>query len=344
MNPLTWLIAAGLGAAVTASDATKIILPPDGSRVEVTAPAAKDASLTIRPLRGPALLGRIEVLPDRLVFRPTLPLLLGQRYRAEWKAPDGAWCRAEFEHPPHDRARPTVQMAPPGPLPANALKVYLHFSKPMEQGVFLHCLKLLDASGTEITGPFRETELWSPDGKRLTVWFHPGRQKTGVNLNTDEGPALRAGERHTLVVSGVWRDTTGIPLSKDFRFRFLAGPEDHESPALTTWKVKPPRAGSRAPLVVTFAEPLDPAMLPDALTVICPSGEALRLSEVNPSADGNSWTAASPEPWQPGTYELLANPLLEDLAGNSLARPFEVNLAEEAPGKRGFTLEWTVAP
>src|SRR6186713_2761613 len=66
-------------------------------------------------------------------------------------------------------------------LPANHLKFYIHFSAPMRQGVFLDHCKLLDDHGRMImTEPFRETELWSEDGKRLTLWLHPGRQKTGV--------------------------------------------------------------------------------------------------------------------------------------------------------------------
>src|SRR6185436_13722943 len=76
-------------------------------------------------------------------------------------------------------------------LPANHLKFYLHFSEPMRQGVFLEHCKLLDDHDQPVTEPFRETELWNEDGTRLTLWFHPGRQKTGVNLNVDLGPIVQ---------------------------------------------------------------------------------------------------------------------------------------------------------
>ena len=66
----------------------------------------------------------------------------------------------------------------------------------MRQGVFLEFCKLRASHGREDDdGPFRETELWSEDGRRLTLWLHPGRQKTGVNLNTEIGPVLDPGTR-----------------------------------------------------------------------------------------------------------------------------------------------------
>ncbi|MBU6302627.1 MAG: hypothetical protein KGS60_13825 [Verrucomicrobia bacterium] len=347
MNPLVWVIAAGLGGSVSSLDPTRLVVPADGSQVHLLGITHPSAGLIVRPVRGPELLGKVEVLRDRMVFRPLLPFLPGQRYRAEWRAPDGSRCLAEFESPARNRERPTVRLTPQSPLPANAIKVYLHFSKPMEQGVFLHCLRLLDASGNEIAGPFRETELWSPDGKRLTVWFHPGRQKTGVNLNLEEGPVLRPGQRHTLILAKDWRDTNGIALGEEIRLPFTVGPEDHQSPDMGTWKLTPPRVGSLHPLVVRFPEPLDPAMLAHSLSVISGTGASLPLA-VETEPDGKTWKAFSPEPWKTGAYKLLADPLLEDLAGNSLDRPFTINLrtrSDEIPGaKPVLALDWQIEP
>ena len=149
-----WLCAGGLLQAVT------IDFPQDGSRVELITVAADEPRLSITPVTARApLLGRVEIRADRLVFTPVLPFVAGQRYRAEWQSKSGMTRQAEFEiHPPKSN-RPTVQMLPSSALPANALKFYLHFSQPMEQGVFLERLRLLDADGKEVIGPFRETEL-----------------------------------------------------------------------------------------------------------------------------------------------------------------------------------------
>jgi hypothetical protein len=89
-------------------------------------------------------------------------------------------------------------------VPANHLKFYLHFSAPMREGVFLEHCRLLDATGKPVLEPFRETELWSEDHRRLTLWLHPGRQKTGVNLNDEFGPVLQPNQSYTLVISGAW--------------------------------------------------------------------------------------------------------------------------------------------
>lgn len=312
----------------------------DGSRLELMTAAAHDPRLSVTLISNNSpLLGLTEVRPSRLIFVPSLPLSHGHRYRANWVDIDGRPRQAEFEiHSPKSK-RPTVQLLPSSAFPANALKFYLHFSEPMEQGVFLERLRLLNADGKEVIGPFRETELWSPDGKRLTVWFHPGRQKTGVNLNEDEGPVLRANSKHMLVVDGSWRSTSGMALGDDVRFDFQVGPADHESPKVTRWQIQPPKVGTREPLQIEFDEALDPAMLTSALQV-WRDGSALTFTVSN---SGKHWSAEPQQPWTAGTYELRADPLLEDLAGNNLRQPFEVDLqaapAPEAVVKRDFVIE-----
>lgn len=317
-------------------------LAADGSRLDLITRAASEPELIVSALvgdRGLPVMGRVETLVDRLQFVPAAPLAGSQRYRAEWLAEDGSPQKLEFEFRLTPQKPPTVRFAPQAKLPANALKFYLHFSEPMEQGVFLERLRLSDADGKEVIGPFRETELWSPDGKRLTVWFHPGRQKTGVNLNEDEGPVLRENSKHTLVVAGSWRSTNGVALGEDVRLDFQVGPADHDSPKVTRWQIQPPKVGTREPLQVEFDEVLDPAMLTSALQV-WRDGRALTFTVSN---SGKHWSAEPQQPWTAGTYELRADPLLEDLAGNNLTQPFEVDLqaapAAEAVLKRDFVIE-----
>lgn len=299
-------------------------LAADGGKLTLRTNAAPDCGLKVSALlggRAVPVMGRVEASPDQLTFVPSLPLLPGQRYQAEWLPGDGGIRRVEFEMKAATGMRPVVSLLPQARLPANALKIYLSFSEPMEQGVFLERLKLLDAGGREIAGPFRETELWSPDGRRLTVWFHPGRQKTGVNLNEDEGPVLKADSCCTLVVDGRWRSTAGAALGEDVRFKFKTGPADHQMPDMSRWNITLPRAGSLEPLVVRFDEPLDPAMLAQALRVQ-QKGRPTAVRVTVP-ASGEEWRAVPQAAWQAGDHELLADPLLEDLAGNSLTRLFE---------------------
>lgn len=321
-----WLVAAGLASADPAP--VRVEVPPDGSLVEVITAAAVDPDWAIFPADaiGTALLGRVETRRGRIIFHPALPFLPGQRYCAQWQDQAGLRRRLEFTLPAPKADRPSVTILPRATLPANAVKIYLQFSHPMEQGIFLDRLRLLDSEGQEIPGPFRETELWSPDGTRLTVWLHPGRQKSGVNLNIDEGPVLRPGGSQTLVVAGSWRDTNGLALGEEIRFPVKVGPVDHESPVMSRWQISIPRAGTYEALTIKFDESLDPAMLRTTLSVANASGEMVILA-VEASPDGRSWSAVPEQPWEPGDHELWADPSLEDLAGNSLARPFEVDLS-----------------
>jgi hypothetical protein len=156
------------------------------------------------------------------------------------------------------RAADCASFARHKPVPANTLKLYLDFSEPMEQGVFLKHLTLQRRNGEEVAGAFRETELWSPDGKRLTVMLHPGRQKTGVNLNVDEGPVLVAGERYSLVVSDQWRSTQGVALGKEGVFVLEPIAADHEQPDPARWQMHAPKAGTLDPLVVITDELFEP--------------------------------------------------------------------------------------
>lgn len=281
----------------------------------------------VRVFRGDAtepLFGSVAKESASVRFSAALPLVPGETYRVEFQTADGAWStqRLRFERQPS--AAPKVGISPaPTVLPANALKLYLHFSQPMEQGVFLERITLQRQDGSVVHGAFRETELWSPDGKRLTLWLHPGRQKTGVNLNSDEGPVLQEGRQHTLRIAASWRSITGAALEKETVFTLAAGAVDHTCPDPQRWQLTAPKAGTRDPLLVTLDEPLDPAMLVSALKVKRLGAEVAGVAAVG--ADARSWSFTPQAVWAPGTGVLEIDPLLEDLAGNNLLGPFEVD-------------------
>jgi hypothetical protein len=281
----------------------------------------------VRVFRGDAhepLFGSVVKVHDSVRFAAALPLVPEETYRVEFQTADGKWStqRLRFEQP--KPAAPTVDIAPsPTVLPANALKLYLHFSQPMEQGVFLERITLLRQDGSIVHGPFRETELWSPDGKRLTLWLHPGRQKTGVNLNIDEGPVLQENKPHTLKIATNWRSISGVPLGKETVFTLTAGAIDHVCPDPQRWQIAEPKAGTHDPLKVTLDESLDPAMLISALKVKRLGNEV--AGAVTVASDARSWSFTPAIAWEQGAGVIAIDPLLEDLAGNNLLGPFEVD-------------------
>lgn len=329
------LAGAGSSVSLPASETPALVsIIENGARVRISAPA-DETTVAVHPLAkgkaGPPLMGRVEKQDGGVVFVPVAPLLPGQTYRARWRLPSGGPNFFDFTSDAPPRLAPKVSLTPVAPLPANALKIYLHFSEPMEQGVFLDRLRLLDRDGKEVIGPFRETELWSPDGKRLTVWFHPGRQKAGVNLNVDEGPVLRPDERYSLIVSGSWRSSTGVAIGSDHSFEWTTTAADHDCPQIAHWKLTPPKAGTQEPLEVHFKEGLDPAMLASALHVRKAGAATALTGSVKVPPSSTHWRFQPDQPWANGDYELHADPALEDLAGNSLEKPFEVDVDTPPP-------------
>jgi len=202
-------------------------------------------------------------------------------------------------------------------VPANLLRLSFRFERPVE-GPVLARLGLLGPDGTQIPAPFLEQELWSPDGKALTVLMHPGRVKSGLIAHDELGPVLSAGEDVTLVLDG-------HPIK-----RWHVGQADTSGPDATAWALSAVRAGSRQPLVVTLDGPID-GRDADYLAVADPQGR--RMAGQARLVDGErAWTFVPSKPWSAGTYKLVARGTLEDACGNRLGSRFETPV-HSPPGK-----------
>lgn len=145
-------------------------------------------------------------------------------------------CLLAFDPSSADDGGPSVLAWYPSAevLPANQLKFYLHFSNPMEPGDTLRHFRLIDlTTGQPVLDAFRETELWDDARQRLTLWFHPGRQKTGVNLNDEFGPILTEGHRYELQIDPALRSSQGHPLSASTAKKTSS--PGHPAPRNSTW-------------------------------------------------------------------------------------------------------------
>src|SRR6185503_5720958 len=102
-----------------------------------------------------------------------------------------------------------------------------------------------------------------------------------------------------------------------------------------TWKVEPPAAGQSGPLRIVFPEPLDHPLLHRLLRVSGPDG--VLPGETTVGREEREWSFTPDAPWTPGPYRILVDTTLEDLAGNRIGKPFEVdaarNLTQRARGK-----------
>ncbi len=154
-------------------------------------------------------------------------------------------------------------------VPANQLRMYLHFSAPMDWRSGYDYVKLLDDRGEEVMDAFLplDADFWNDDRTRYTVFFDPGRVKRGILPNKQMGRALEAGKHYTLVVKREWRDGHGMPLKEEFRHQFRASESIERALSMTDWKVTAPRAGTRDPLRMLFPAALDHGLLRRALGV-----------------------------------------------------------------------------
>ena len=76
---------------------------------------------------------------------------------------------------------------------------------------------------------------------------------------------------------------------------------------------------------VTFGRPLDHGLLARCLHVRGPGGELIDgTARIGPGEQ--SWQLAPSRAWAPRFHQLIVDPVLEDLAGNSVSRVFDRDL------------------
>lgn len=276
----------------------------------------------------PPLLGSYRIVNRELLFTPRFPLQPGVRYRAHFEGEPVI--EQDFMLPkPQVTATTTVEHVYPTRdlLPENLLKFYIHFSAPMNRGEAYSRIHLLNEAGKQVERPFLELdeELWDRDHQRFTLFFDPGRIKRGLKPREEFGPALEAGKSYTLVIDRDWADAEGNPLKEAFRKHFRVAAPDDQCPDPKNWKIQPPAAGAKEPLLVTLPEPLDHALLERMIWVTNEKGQMIR-GNVSTLAEETQWQFTPEQPWPTGGYFLVAQTTLEDLAGNSIGQPFEVDV------------------
>jgi hypothetical protein len=128
-------------------------------------------------------------------------------------------------------------------LPANTLRFYIHFPRPGEAQFDRDQLWLLNDAQQVVPDPFLvlSQELWSVDGRRLTVLMEPGRIKRGLGADPSHEPALIVGRTYSLVVTA---------LGQTARHTFRVSDPVLEAIDETGWRLVAPAVGSLDPAVV----------------------------------------------------------------------------------------------
>jgi hypothetical protein len=320
-------------------EAQSISIQFDGSSFKVTgwkaptAPPSRDWSSVFVVYAGsgdvPSLAGNYTVENGTLVFRPTFPTAPGVHYRAVFHAPGGgAPVEADFNGPPRDM-KPTARVEHIYPsadvLPSNQLRIYICFTQPMSRGEAFEHIQVFDDDGKPVKGVFLpEEELWDPAYQRLTLTFDPGRIKRGLTSNMNVGPPIAEGRRYTLVIDRDWPDARGVPMVEGYRKSYRGGPALRTPPDPKHWRIAQPVAGTAGALIVDFPTPMNYALLQRMLSVTGPHGKI--SGTIVLAHDETEWRFTPDSPWDAGNYQLVIDTNIEDLAGNHIGQPFDIDV------------------
>lgn len=284
------------------------------------------------------VVGRTEVQshPARVIHQPSVPLTRGAVYRARafWSGGTAGGLQVDYreaETPPGDGPRVTSFYPPWSLAPANLLRIHLFFDTAPEQGKIFRFLELLDERGNPVQQAFHEQELWSSDGRALTVWINPGRTKHSLGLSESLGGVLAPGRRYRLRLKRGLGDGLGRAMRADFVHSFRTGAPDRTKPSISAaYGRTPPRPGSRTPLEIETHDRIDLASARSAVEVTGSGGEPVD-GEVDLIEGGSRIRFRPARKWAHGPYLLHISSKLEDLSGNSLERTFETTRKADRP-------------
>ena len=289
-----------------------------------------------------AVQGRYTIENGYLVFSPYFPFERGMNYvvRTKNAVLDSNYSYQSFQVGKKevvDKAK-VLSIYPSGnELPENVLRFYLYFNTPMKKGQALKHVQLIDSAGNVDNYAFMEfkQELWSADGKRLTILFDPGRIKRGVSTNLELGPALMEGKRYYLSISNEWQDVYDQSLIEEFKKKFVVSQAYRNSIKIHEWGLDKPK-GER-PLVLHFDRIIDHALL-QSMIQIEDQEKNLVAGHWEILENEKSIQFIHEKKWQNGSYKIVLDERLEDAAGNNLQSLLDekVTLHKQSKKKASF--------
>jgi hypothetical protein len=278
----------------------------------------------------PPLLGEYRIELGHVTYQSRFPIQPGITYRAQYEDTVATFTKpdekADDEQYAVSRVYPTESE-----LPANLLKFYIEFTGPMSRGYGYQFIKLFDQDGNEVVDPFPAigVELWDPNQTQFTLLLDPGRIKRGIEINESMGLPLEPGKSYRLVVDGAWPDAKNRPMGTSHFKEFRVLEPDHGTPDVREWLVNKPPQNTSEPIHVEFNEPMDFSLAETMVWIEDVSGNILE-GNVELSEKETRWTLTpSDHTWMPGKYAVHVHSRYEDLAGNQIEKPFEVDVESQ---------------
>ena len=276
--------------------------------------------------------GDFSTEENKLIFKPYFPFETGLAYVIKLKNANG-----EFYLPFQIGEKEKVNQAKllsifptSNLLPENLLRFYFYFQTPMKQEEALKHIKLIDEEGKVDDHAFMKfkKELWSSDGKRLTLLFDPGRIKRGVSSNTKQGAALVNGKHYQLSISGAWQDVYGQSLKKNNLKEIIVVEPYRKKINVDEWVMREPTFDSLDRLIIDFDRIVDHALIQSMMQINDPAGNLVE----------GSWEIINAEQqvqfipknrWTKGFFKIVFDTRMEDVSGNNLQNLLDHNSREK---------------
>lgn len=208
-------------------------------------------------------------------------------------------------------------------IPANILSFHILFTSPMQEDVKAFAkIHLLDEKGNIKPKVWKERSYWADSARHLILMIHPGRIKRGIHYLENLGPIFEVGKKYTLVVSTQLKTEYGKFITKEYKKEFLAIAPDRNIPKIINSDFKTPQS-IKAPLQLSFSEPIDYASLCIGLKIIDSKNELVKYKVRSVRNSDSVWECIPIESWKKQKYTVEFNEEITDLASNHLYRLFE---------------------
>lgn len=275
------------------------------------------------------MLGEYTITKEAITFQPLIAFTRGSKYQIRFANK----LLSEIEIPPSNiqNAPEVISIYPSADtLPRNLLKIYIAFTKPMQEGLALENISVIKNGKDTIPSIFLDLqpELWNKERMVLTLWLDPGRIKRDLQPNKKLGLPLEQEANYQIVIKQDWRDEEGVSLSHTYSKEFVVGSRDGLSPDPITWTIEIPQAGSRQSLNIELHEPLDYVLLKNAIRVVDNTGNVVN-GVIDVKAKETIVHFTPSVAWRTGDYTIEIESRLEDLAGNNLNRLFDKDLTKK---------------
>ncbi|MGB8191416.1 MAG: Ig-like domain-containing protein [Chitinophagaceae bacterium] len=281
-----------------------------------------------------SILGDYEVQNDSVVFRPLIAFTRGLKYKLIWR--DRLLKEIEILEDSTRENPKIVAIYPTGDsLPVNLLKMYIVFSKPMQEGDALENIVVIRNEKDTLSSVFLDLqpELWNKERTILTIWLDPGRTKRDLQPNKAMGSPLQTGNHYEVLVKPGWMDAEGAELASGYRKHFCVTVRDNQSPDPQLWTIHSPRSGTTDALKIELHEALDYLVLKNAVSIIDSAGNVLS-GEIVTDRNETVLLFTPSNAWVSGEYTVEVEPKLEDLAGNNLQRLFDKDLSHDSADRK----------